>query len=136
MQKAMVKNRASKYKEAIRIRNGLCSKCGQPNDGKTIYCTTHREANRERARLYRLRRKKNKQCSRCGKRTPRGILCNKCKQDRKEIHEHTRDSRTSKGLCGLCGNPAGGFYACETCRKKKNENARKNYRIRREKLHL
>lgn len=76
-----------------RKTEGLCPRCGKPNDSAYIHCDSCRKASWEgRKRLYSYRRE-NKLCQRCGAPIKVGIFCMKCydlnNRDRRKYYAET-----------------------------------------------
>lgn len=88
---------------ASRKENGLCVKCGKPNDnGKVLcdYCTIYN-------RKYNKIKKSNNQCLQCGEPiSNHATYCKTCrKKNQTEYRKSLYNNRKENGLCTRCGKP-------------------------------
>lgn len=144
----------------FRKENGLCVRCGKPQDHDSVYCYQCTEDQRiARKRDYHnyldhgicpvCRKNKiyvGKRCEICAaKHTEYQIKwrenhkknTDKYKDDKIVKQKEKRAYRKEHNLCTLCGKvpPTEGYVTCANCRLKKNEQTRKYRLIAVEKPH-
>ena len=138
---------ARKRRQALKAK-GLCTYCGQPSDGGTIYCAKHRIENsrKYRDRLATLLRLGL--CTRCGKQdAPAGFrTCLACrgvrrrrgktdrdKQRERDVRRMKRDDHRKRGICTDCDLPAvaGTTLCLHHLAKKRASSERRRAKLRR-----
>lgn len=95
-----------------RKENGLCVKCGKPNDTKYIYCSVCKGKDTERKRKYR--------------KTQSDEVRKKINDNRSIRQKNKYYYRKENGLCTKCGKPNDTKTVyCTVCREKTNEQNRR-----------
>ncbi len=131
---------AWKVRREQRIAEGLCTKCGKPNDTNTRMCSTCREIINRQAGECRAYKKNRGICQDCGAEIfPGETYCRVCMNRRNDMNrkryqkdpnrmieaqKRRKERYKEEGRCIYCGNPlsdadkSSGLSSCLECRLK------------------
>lgn len=111
-------------RKMVLLKNGICPKCGKPNNGTGVQCEEC--AGRQRERYN--RRKEIRVCVDCKKPlTGKTIRCDKCNERRNAWYRKQYWDCINNGICTKCQKytAAPGRTMCEVCLAKSAERARR-----------
>ena len=90
-----------------RVKNNLCTRCGEPTDNNRKHCQACRQKDKEAHAYQRQKREAQGLCTDCGKQEPRGgsRSCTECIKKKYNKEKERKRERREKGLCIDCGKP-------------------------------